>query len=72
MWRFTVICCKKYIGFLSCKGFYDPEPYSEQIQEGLDVFHDQLPRALINVVVMFDITPLPDMTTGLDCDVLQA
>ena len=51
--------------------WYDPIPYRESIEEALDILKEDLPRALVQVVAMFDITPLPDMSTGIDCDILH-
>jgi hypothetical protein len=31
----------------------------------------EMPRTIVNLVSMFDVTPLPSFSTGLVCDLLQ-
>ncbi|CAH1797469.1 unnamed protein product [Owenia fusiformis] len=45
-----------------------PENYLNNVRSTLDHFHFNMPRALINVVLMFDITPLPIMSDNILCD----
>jgi phospholipase B1 len=51
---------------------YQPEAYRDGIQAALDEMHNRLPRALVQVVAMFDITPLTELSTGGLCDLLQS
>ena len=51
--------------------FYSPEAYRNGIEAALDLLHAELPRALVQVGVMFDVTPLTEFSTGPLCDLLQ-
>ena len=53
------------------EGTYLPEKYRDGIQEALDILHNNTPRALVNLVVMFDITPLKNSSEDFICDAVQ-
>ena len=50
---------------------YNPEAYRDGIQAALDKLHAEVPRALVNLVIMFDITPLTNISTRPLCDAVQ-
>lgn len=52
--------------------YYQPEAYRDGIKAALDVMHASMPRTLVQVVAMFDVTPLTELSTGALCDSLQA
>jgi phospholipase B1 len=57
----------------SCRNpdYYSPEAYRDGIQKALDVMHQSMPRTLVQVVTMFDVTPLTELSTGAACDLMQ-
>ena len=50
---------------------YNPETYRDGIQDALDVMHAELNRTLVQVVLMFDISPLENVSTGVSCDAVH-
>ncbi|CAH1796942.1 unnamed protein product, partial [Owenia fusiformis] len=51
--------------------YYSAARYVEEIQNSIDHLFENSPRTLVNVVPMFDITPLPEMSDGIMCDTLH-
>ncbi|ELU12863.1 hypothetical protein CAPTEDRAFT_198659 [Capitella teleta] len=51
---------------------YDPVAHRDGIEAALDELHANLPRALVQVVGMFDITTLTELSTGELCNMLQS
>ncbi|ELU16539.1 hypothetical protein CAPTEDRAFT_194093 [Capitella teleta] len=51
---------------------YHPEAHRDGIEAALDELHANLPRALVQVVGMFDITVLTELSTGGLCDLMQS
>lgn len=45
--------------------------YVSNIQRALDIMYAEIPRAIVIVTGIFDITPLPAFSDGLICDVFQ-
>jgi len=50
---------------------YTPENYGLRFREAVQILYDQVPRIIVNLIVMFDITPLPLFSTGIICRQLQ-
>lgn len=50
---------------------YGPEAYRDGVRDALDYLHTNVRRALVNVVLYFDVSPLQDVSTGPVCDALQ-
>ena len=50
---------------------YMPDAYVAGITEALDRLHADMPRAIVNLVVMFDISPLTNISDRLLCDAVQ-
>ena len=48
-----------------------PEKYAENIMKALDLLQKEVPRMLVQVVVMFDVTPLRFIQDGFLCEILQ-
>ena len=48
-----------------------PENYRDHVQEALDILHASVPRALVNLVLYFDVSPLTNISTGLICDAIH-
>jgi len=46
---------------------YSPENYVSHIRTALDILHQELPRTFVNLVPLFDVTPVADMGKGLIC-----
>ncbi|GFO37829.1 phospholipase b1, membrane-associated [Plakobranchus ocellatus] len=40
---------------------YSPENYRKNLQEALDILHAEVPRALVNVALIFDIAPVAQL-----------
>ncbi len=47
------------------------ENYKKHIQSALDILHAQLPRTFVNLVSIFDITPVASMSDGVICKVIH-
>jgi phospholipase B1 len=50
---------------------YSPEAYRDGIQRALDHLHENLPKTFVNLVIMFDVSPLRNMSTGPLCDAMH-
>ncbi|CAD5125345.1 DgyrCDS13584 [Dimorphilus gyrociliatus] len=48
-----------------------PEKFAEHIKNTLDKLHQQVPKALVQVVSMFDVTPVRHLSADWICDLLQ-
>ena len=46
---------------------YSAYQYRRHIREALDILHAELPRTFVNLVAMFDITPVANMGNGVLC-----
>jgi phospholipase B1 len=55
----------------SCRRNYSAEMYEYEFDRTLKYLHDNLNRTVVNLVSMFDITPLQNFSTGIACDLLQ-
>ena len=53
------------------KDDYNPVAYTNNIKTALDSLKASLPRTLVQVVTMFDVSPLQNMSTGLVCDTMH-
>jgi len=53
----------------SCKDTdrYSPENYVSHIRTALDILHQELPRTFVNLVPLFDVTPVAQMGKGPIC-----
>ncbi|KAJ8313633.1 hypothetical protein KUTeg_008194 [Tegillarca granosa] len=49
------------------KAKYSPVNYGNNIRTALDILHSQVPRAFVNVVEIFDITPVAALSHGFFC-----
>jgi phospholipase B1 len=50
---------------------YWPVNYGKRFREAVDILYNEVPRLFVNLVVMFDVTPLVNFTTGPVCRYLQ-
>ena len=50
---------------------YSAEKYVENIKMVLDLLLSEVPRMLVNIVPMFTITPLKQVTKGRGCDIFH-
>ena len=48
-----------------------PENYRDNVQASLDILHASIPRALVNLVTYFDVSPLTNISDGLVCDAIH-
>ncbi|KAI0237110.1 Phospholipase B1, membrane-associated [Lamellibrachia satsuma] len=48
-----------------------PGKYAENIMKALDLLQKEVPRMLVQVVAMFDVTPLRFIQDGFLCEILQ-
>ncbi|KAI0237112.1 Phospholipase B1, membrane-associated [Lamellibrachia satsuma] len=48
-----------------------PEQYAENIMQALDLLQKNVPRMLVQIVVMFDVSPLRFLQDGFLCGILQ-
>lgn len=55
----------------SCRRNYSAEAYYAWFESALTMLREEMPRTIVNLVSMFDVTPLPSFSTGLVCDLLQ-
>jgi len=55
----------------SCRGGNTAEQYYTGFEMALTMLVQEMPRTIVNLVSMFDVTPLQNMSTGLACDLLQ-
>ncbi len=51
---------------------HSPENYVKDIQAGLDILHDEMPRTLVNLVSILNVMDLKDMNKGLACSALHS
>ena len=65
--RFRLVCQN----YFCPQDRYNAEEYVRHIRLALDELHANLPRTIVNLNPMFDITPLKTMSTGEDCDIFQ-
>jgi phospholipase B1 len=59
-----------------CASCYDqehfsPEAYGRQVREAVDILYNNLPRVFLNLVPMFDVSPLKEISGNIICDALQ-
>lgn len=55
----------------SCSRNQSAEFWYYSFERALLKLKEEMPRAVVNLVSMFDVTPLPEFSTGLVCDLLQ-
>ena len=48
-----------------------PWQFAGHIEDAIDALHRQVPRMLVQIVPMFDVSPLIHMNTGWHCDAMQ-
>jgi phospholipase B1 len=53
------------------KDFYSPEKYVASLKQVLDIFHAELPKTFVNLVVVLDITNLREVNGGAICAFLH-
>ncbi|GFS25005.1 phospholipase B1, membrane-associated-like [Elysia marginata] len=52
---------------------YSPANYRKNLQDALDIFHAELPRALVNLALIFDIAPIAQLgKTDIWCSLVHA
>ena len=60
---------------LFTKGAYNPEAYVGSIRTAVENLHASVSRILVNIVIMFDVSPITDMDSSDDftpfCQSLQ-
>jgi phospholipase B1 len=60
---------------LSCEDYnaYSPENYAKHIQDALDFFHANIPRAFVNLVLVLDVRSVETLNAGgLVCELLHS
>jgi len=50
---------------------YSPEAYGAKIREAVDIIYNEVPLVFLNLVAMFDVTPLSNYSRTIICDRLQ-
>jgi phospholipase B1 len=50
---------------------YSPEAYGAKVREAVDILFNELPRVFLNIVPIFDVTPLSELSQNVLCDSLQ-
>ena len=48
---------------------YNPENYLSNIRVAIEKVQTAMPRTMVHVVAMFDITPLQNFSTSRVCDI---
>merc|ERR1711860_216164 len=51
-------------GYCHDRALYSPSNYIAKIRDALDTLHAQVPKAFVNIVQIFDITPLSEVSHG--------
>ncbi len=51
---------------------YSPQTYIADIQKALDLLHDQLPRAFVNLVSVLNVGEVEELNRGLVCSTLHS
>lgn len=55
----------------SCEGKHSAQDYYSWFNRTLTYLSGEMPRTLVNLVSMFDVSPLQNLSTGYACDLLQ-
>jgi phospholipase B1 len=50
---------------------YTPENYGAKFREAMDILYANVPRAMVQLIAMFDVTPLSNFSNSLLCNALQ-
>ena len=50
---------------------YSPAAYKAKFEEALDTLALNVPKLFVNLVAMFDVSPLTNFSTSVLCDLLQ-
>ncbi|ELT96572.1 hypothetical protein CAPTEDRAFT_188389 [Capitella teleta] len=50
---------------------YDPVIYEKNIEEAMQKLYDNVPRVFVNLVAMFDVTPLRNLSVTVICEIAQ-
>lgn len=50
---------------------HSPSMYGQHIRNALDKLHAEVPRVLVNLVPMADVSPVPSIKSGLLCTPLH-
>ncbi|ELU00766.1 hypothetical protein CAPTEDRAFT_224221 [Capitella teleta] len=50
---------------------YSPESFAANIKSALDILHAEMPKTIVVLSNIFDITPLPAFSDGIICDIVQ-
>ena len=48
---------------------YNPDNYLANIETALEKLRASMPRTMVHIVAMADVTPLANFSTGLVCDI---
>lgn len=60
--------------FLLCpllKNISSPERFVEFYRIALDKLHAEVPKAFVQIIPMFDVSPIRHLSTGFVCDIVQ-
>ena len=50
---------------------YNPTTYASQIELAINKIRDAIPRTMVHIVSMFDVTPLSNYSTGAICNIMH-
>ncbi|XP_045169925.2 phospholipase B1, membrane-associated-like isoform X2 [Mercenaria mercenaria] len=54
------------------QAIHSPSSYVTKIEEALDILHQNVPKAFVNLVQIFDITPLAKVSQGFFCNLITS
>ena len=57
------------VSFLYLQAHYSASNYAEHIKVALDKLHQEVPKAFVNLVNIFDIAPIAGMDGGFICSI---
>lgn len=52
-------------------GLFEPQNFTQSLQEALDVLHAEVPRVFVNLVETIDVSVLHDLSKGFMCPLLH-
>jgi len=72
-WKLVTLFIGGNDGCRACKNwdYYHQDNYVHHIQQALDILHDNLPKTLVNLVPVLDISLVGQLTSGLFCSTLH-
>jgi phospholipase B1 len=50
---------------------FSAENYANNIKQALDILHHEVPKAFVNVVLIFDIAPIAAIEGDIWCDLVH-